>query len=303
MDSSPRVIQHAIIQFKPLKGRRRENIERFKAMLERLRDEGERPDVVVLPEAAFTGYFLQGGVRELAVTADQLLGELEAVHKAVWDGLLDVVVGFFEEHENDYYNSSLYAELGTGRGIRHVHRKVFLPTYGVFDEERYQSRGSSFDAFDTRFGRAAMLICEDAWHSISGAIVALKGAEVIYVPIASPVRGLESSEPGNASYWRHLVRGLATEHGVYVAASCLVGFEGGKAMTGTSMLAHPDGRLLAEAPLFDEAILLAEANLDALQAARYENPLLSDLRATLPRVMGSLEAALERGQKGGASRG
>lgn len=73
----------------------------------------------------------------------------------------------------------------------HVHRKVFLPTYGVFDEERYLARGRRVEAFRTRFGRAALLICEDFWHSITATIAALDGAEVIYVPSASPARGFQ----------------------------------------------------------------------------------------------------------------
>ena len=48
--------------------------------------------------------------------------------------------------------------------IYHVHRKVFLPTYGLFDEERFVERGHEIRAFDTPWGRAAMLVCEDAWH-------------------------------------------------------------------------------------------------------------------------------------------
>lgn len=295
MATAPRVVRHALLQLKPTKGRRAENLARATDALRALLDAGERPDVVVLPEAALTGYFLQGGVRELAVTADELLRDLAVVHRdAGWDAPLDVVCGFYERHRDDYFNSAVYAELGAPAGpvVRHVHRKVFLPTYGVFDEERFLSRGGHFDAFDTRLGRCGLLICEDAWHSISAAILALKGASTIYVEVASPIRGLESTEPGNALYWRNLIRGIAGEHGVYAVASCLVGFEGGKALTGSSMVAHPDGHLMVSADLLEEAILLADLDLDALQAARYDNPLLADLRATLPRVLPSLHEAL-----------
>ncbi len=299
MNGSPRVVKHAILQLKPAKGRRKDNLERFKTALTELRDADEIVDVVVLPEGAFTGYFLQGGVRELAVTSQDFYNELEAIVTAVWPEPLDLVAGFFERYENDYFNSSLYAQFGESRpgdlfdpGIRHVHRKVFLPTYGVFDEERYQSRGDRFDAFDTRFGRAAMIICEDAWHTISSTICALKGAEVIYVPSASPIRGLEAAEPANVAYWHNLVRGIAAEHGVFVALSALPGFEGGKALMGGSALIHPGGQIIAQAPILEDAIIVADINLDEIQPARYENPLLSDLRANLPRVMASLEEAI-----------
>lgn len=299
MNASPRVVKHAILQMKPAKGKRKDNLERFRQTLIELRDAGEAIDVIVLPEGAFTGYFLQGGVRELAISSEDFYGELEAIVSAVWPGPLDLVAGFFERSENDYFNSSLYAQFGEARegdlfdpGIRHVHRKVFLPTYGVFDEERYQSRGDRFEAFDTRFGRAAMIICEDAWHTISSTICALKGAEVIYVPSASPIRGLEGAEPANVAYWHNLVRGFAAEHGVFVALSSLPGFEGGKALMGASALIHPAGQIIVRAPMLEEAVLVADLDLDEIQPARYENPLLSDLRAHLPRVMASLEEAL-----------
>ena len=97
--------------------------------------------MVVLPEAALTGYFLQGGVRELALTRHVLLELLVGVYEKVGgEGVLDVVVGFYERDEGAYYNSAAYLELP--HRVVHVHRKVFLPTYGVFDEERYLARKS-----------------------------------------------------------------------------------------------------------------------------------------------------------------
>ena len=66
---------------------------------------------------------------------------------------------------------------------------MFLPTYGVFDEERFVEAGRSVQAFDTRWGRAAILICEDAWHSFTPMLAALDGAQLIIVPSASPARG------------------------------------------------------------------------------------------------------------------
>ena len=289
----PRVFNVGILQLKPFKGKRAQNLEHLKSALQELRQANEKPDVLVLPEGALTGYFLQGGVRELAVTRDQLFEELEDIWREVWDAPLDMVVGFFEKSDTDYFNSCLYAQFGGEHsGIKHVHRKVFLPTYGVFDEDRYQARGSSFDAFDTRFGRAAMVICEDAWHTITTTICALKGAEVIYVPSASPVRNLEGAEPSNVRYWHNLVSGIAAEHGVFAVLSSLPGFEGGKGLMGASALFHPRGHIVARAPILEEAVIIANINLDEIQPARYENPLLSDLRAGLPSILASLEEAI-----------
>ncbi|WP_026174965.1 nitrilase-related carbon-nitrogen hydrolase [Thermus igniterrae] len=283
--------RHVILQFRPEKSRLRESLARLRAHLEALRPQA--PEVVVLPETALTGYFLQGGVRELALTRFELLELLSQVHKELaWEGLLDVVVGFYERDEGAYYNSAAYLELP--HRIVHVHRKVFLPTYGVFDEERYLARGRRVEAFNTRFGRAAILICEDFWHSITGAIAALDGAEVIYVPAASPARGFQGERPENVERWRTLARAVAAEHGLYVVLASLVGFEAGKGMSGGSLVVGPEGRLLAEAPLFEEAALLFTLDRERIPPVRYDSPLLSDLEAALPLLLPDLERVLAK---------
>jgi len=283
------VVRHAIVQFRPEKGRIRESLGRLAEALRLLKPHA--PEVVVLPEAALTGYFLQGGVRELALTRYELLELLSQVYKEVgWEGLLDVVVGFYERDEGAYYNSAAYLELP--HRVVHVHRKVFLPTYGVFDEERYLARGRRVEAFNTRFGRAAILICEDFWHSVTATIAALDGAEVIYVPAASPARGFQGERPENVARWRTLAQAVAAEHGVYVVLASLVGFEAGKGMSGGSLVAGPEGRILAEAPLFEEAALLFALDRERIPPVRYDSPLLSDLEAGLPLLLQDLTRVL-----------
>ena len=284
-------VRHAVLQFRPEKSRLRESLARLRAHLEALRPHA--PQVVVLPEAALTGYFLQGGARELALTRHELLELLVGVYEKVgWEGVLDVVVGFYERDEGAYYNSAAYLELP--HRVVHVHRKVFLPTYGVFDEERYLARGRRVEAFRTRFGRAALLICEDFWHSITATIAALDGAEVIYVPSASPARGFQGGYPENVARWRTLAQAVAAEHGLYVVVASLVGFEGGKGMSGGSLVVGPDGRILAEAPLFEEAALLFPLDRERIPPVRYDSPLLSDLEAGLPLLLSDLQRVLGR---------
>lgn len=284
-------VRHAVLQFRPEKSRLGESLARLRAHLEALRPHA--PQVVVLPEAALTGYFLQGGVRELALTRHELLELLVGVYEKVgWEGVLDVVVGFYERDEGAYYNSAAYLELP--HRVVHVHRKVFLPTYGVFDEERYLARGRRVEAFNTRFGRAALLICEDFWHSITATIAALDGAEVIYVPSASPARGFQGERPENVARWRTLAQAVAAEHGLYVVVASLVGFEGGKGMSGGSLVVGPDGRILAEAPLFEEAALLFPLDRERIPPVRYDSPFLSDLEAALPLLLPDLERVLAK---------
>jgi NAD+ synthetase len=278
---------------------------RFGALLREVGNWPEPPELVVAPETALTGYFLEGGVRDLAVSGDQLFDGLSKQHREAGAPPVDLAVGFYEVHENRLYNSGLYATLGgSDAGIRHIHRKIFLPTYGVFDEERFVEAGRSVQAFDTRWGRAAILICEDAWHSFTPMLAALDGAQLIIIPSASPARGVITSDdtagrPVSLQRWARLVQDIAGEHGVYVALSQLVGFEGGKAFPGGSILAGPRGDLLAQAPVFQEAIIPAVLDFEEITRARADLPLLADLEMRLPHLLGSLHAARrERGEAG-----
>jgi NAD+ synthetase len=258
------------------------------------------PDVVVFPETATTGYFLEGGVREHAVTAEQMLDRL---HQA-WsrapgaERTLDVVIGFYEQHEHRIYNSALYAEVGgDGPRLVHVHRKVFLPTYGVFQEERFVEPGTQIAAFDTSWGRAAMLICEDLWYGITASMAARDGAQLLLVPSASPARGTAPGPgvPGNLARWERLAAGAAARHGVGVAVSQLVGFEGGKGFAGGSLACGPGGEVLHRSVLWDEALDIVGVDLtdapevaDAYDSDRELSPVLRRQEAD--------EEARERGK-------
>ena len=287
----------AIAQVRPHKGAYEENLCRFGALFREVGNWPEPPELVVGPETALTGYFLEGGVRDLAVSADQLFDDLSRQHREAGTASLDIALGFYEIHGNRLYNSGLYATLGgPDAGIRHIHRKIFLPTYGVFDEERFVEAGRSVQAFDTGWGRAAMLICEDAWHSFTPMLAALDGAQLIIIPSASPARGVISSDdtagrPVSLARWSRLVQDIAGEHGTYVALSQLVGFEGGKAFPGGSILAGPRGDVLVQGPLFQEAIIPAVLDLEEITRARADLPLLADLEMRLPHLLGSLHAA------------
>ena len=277
----------SLAQLRPRKGRYAENLARLGEMFREASLLPTPPGLIVGPESALTGYFLEGGVRDLAVEAERLFDDLARVHRESGAADLDVALGFYERHSNHIYNSALYASLGgSDAGIRHVHRKVFLPTYGVFDEERFVAAGDSVQAFDTRWGRAALLICEDAWHSIMPTIAALDGAEMLIVPSASPARGLQPSgdddeRPVSIGRWERIMQDIAGEHGVYVALAHLVGFEGGKAFVGGSLITGPRGNLIVEGPVFEEALVTASLDLSDIARVRAEMPLLADLQSRL----------------------
>lgn len=288
----------ALVQFAPIKGDIDANLAAMGDALATLkRDRARFPDVVVFPEACLSGYFVEGAVREVALTATELFSRLRGTAAKALGAShpsFDVIAGFYEVDGGKLYNSALYATLGKDAAIRHVHRKLFLATYGVFDEERFVSRGRTIEAFDTPHGRAAILICEDACHSLSTTIAALRGAQILYIPSASPGRGLEDAEPANVRLWRDITRVAAAEHGIFVAYSGLLGFEGGKGFTGSSRLIGPFGDLRAEAPFDRPAILRVDVDPVDLAAARAALPMLGDLEGNLAELVAMLddEAAL-----------
>lgn len=286
-------ISLAIAQIRPRKGDYRANLAKLGEVFAQLATLPQHPDVLLLPETFMTGYFVEGGVREVALPAGQLATDLNQAYRAVCGPhapSLDIVIGFYERYRDHYYNSALYATLGTAQsGIRHVHRKVFLPTYGVFDEARFVEAGTQIAAFETPYGRAALLICEDAWHNLSGLIAALDGAQIVYLLSASPARGNASQRPNNVEHWEDLARRIADEQGVFVALAQLVGFEGGKGFPGGSFIMGPRGDLLVAGPLWDDALITANLDLDDLPLARADTPLLADLHTMLPHLQREIE--------------
>ena len=290
------MLRIAIAQFRPRKAAYRDNLSRIGQLLAELAKGPAAPDLVVLPETALTGYFVEGGVHELAVSADQLCADLAAQHEAAGLPPLDLVTGFYEIWNTRLYNSALVARLGGAEaGVKHVHRKIFLPTYGVFDEERFVEPGRSVQAFDLGQCRAAVLVCEDAWHSLVPTIAALDGAQLIIVLSASPARGIQPTDdpdgrPESTIRWERVAQSIATEHGVFVVVAHLVGFEGGKAFPGGSVVVDPRGTVLARAPIFEDAVTQVALDLDEIPRARADEPLLSDLETHLPHLLESLTA-------------
>jgi N-carbamoylputrescine amidase len=277
----------ACAQFAPVKKQVAANIAKMAEMTRAAMDEGV--DILVFPEGATAGYFLEGGVLECALTTAELLSQFSAAVGHL-EKAIDVVIGFYESDSGELYNSAAYLSLGpAGNQVVHVYRKFFLPTYGVFDEERFVGRGTEVSVFETRFGTASILICEDVWHSIMPTLAAVKGANLLLIPSASPARGFTSQQPSNLLTWQRLLLATADEHNVYIANAQLCGFEGGKGFPGGSMIVDPTGKLLIQGPMQDEHLVVAEADSELVELARSRSPLLSDLRSAwsdLVRIAG-----------------
>jgi len=196
---------------------------------------------------------------------------------------LDLVVGFAEEDtRHRYYIAAAY--LSDGRVV-HVHRKVYLPTYRLFDDARFFAPGNALRAFDTRFGRMGMLICEDAWHVSSPYVLWLDGADFLVDVSASPGYGVGAhiGDAANAATVKTFLRTYAELMTTYIFFCNRVGMEDGIAFWGGSCVLGPDGAAIATAPQFEEALTIVEIDADALRRARLALPLLRDEQRELVR--------------------
>ena len=235
-------------------------------------------DLVVFPELSLTGYVLQ----DLVPTVSHKPTEDDPVFKPLLQAShdLDLVVGFVDEDpRHRFYIASAY--LSGGR-VLHVHHKVYLPTYGLFDEGRFFAWGDSVRAFDTRFGRMGILICEDFWHASPPYVLWLDGADVLLFASASPGRGLSDSEKLESARWvENVNRSYANLFTSFVAHSNRVGFEDGLIFWGGATVFDPNGERIAQGPYFEEALTVATLDLNQLHRTRARLPLLRDERTNL----------------------
>ncbi len=241
-----------------------------------------RAGLVVFPELSLTGYFLKDQVPEVALTIDS--SEVGALRDASREGGIDIVAGLIlESDEHRFHNAALYI---SGGDVVHVHRKVYLPTYGLFDEQRYVAAGDRFRAFDAPLGaradhrwRAGILICEDLWHPSAPALLARQGVDLIICPSASPGRGqLQGEAVGTASSYDVMTRTYAQLFTTYVLYCNRSGFEDGVGFWGGSRVVDPVGAVVAEVRGAQESVLLHSLERSAIRRARVAYPLLRDER-------------------------
>ncbi len=247
--------------------------------LNSIREAGEQGvELLVFPELALTGYRLRDLAFEVAIrpTAhDPVFRELLAASRD-----MDLVVSFVEtDRRQKFYISAAYLAQGQ---VAHVHRKVYLPTYGMFDEGRYFAWGDDVCAFDTRFARMGMLICEDFWHVSPAYLLWLDGADILILISASPGRGLATEQKiGSARWVEHINQAYASIFTNFVIHANRTGFEDGVNFWGGSSVYDPEGVPLAQGPHYEEGLVTATLDLNQLRRTRIRLPLLRDERVEL----------------------
>ncbi len=262
----------ALAQVDPSLGELHRNVARARAAIAEATAGGA--DVIVFPELSLSGYALGAAAEDVALRADDpVIDELAAAA-----GDRSLLIGFPElTRGGRVYNSAAYFEAGR---LVHIHHKLYLPTYNEFEERKHFNTGSTMRAFDTSFGRAAILICNDAWQPALAFVATQDGAELLLIPADSGHSN--PLELDVRAYWRDIARLYARLFQCYVVFVNRVGEEAGRRYWGGSHVLDPTGALVCEAPEDRESILVSpDLDLGAVRRRRHRLPLVREARLAL----------------------
>jgi predicted amidohydrolase len=267
----------ALAQIAPRLGLLDANLARHHELIEEARGRGA--GLVVFPELGLTGYQLQDLAAEVAIRLDD--PRLAGLAAATTD--LSAVVSFVEESAD--HRLFIAAALMEDGRIRHVHRKLYLPTYGLFDERRFFAAGDLLRATPSRLGLGiGIAICEDFWHLTVPQLLALDGAQILINVSSSPGRDLAATNEvglGTASSWRNLMRTYAQLTTSLMVFCNRVGVDESISFWGGSEVIAPSGEPLFTAPMFEEGLFTVDVPLADVRRERLALPLLRDERPEL----------------------
>lgn len=263
-------------QMNPKLGDIQANLEIHLQTIAQAADQGV--ELLIFPELSLTGYRLHDLAYSVALRPSQrdpIFGKLLDASRDV-----DLVVGFVETDARQKFHIAA-AYLSQGEMV-HLHRKVYLPTYGMFDEGRYFAWGDAIRAFDTRFGRMGILICEDFWHISPPHLLWLDGADILILTSASPGRGIATEQKiGSAKWVEHINQAYASIFTNFVLHTNRTGFEDGVSFWGGATVFDPEGKQLVQGPYYEDALVTTKLDLNQLRRTRIRLPVLRDERVEL----------------------
>jgi predicted amidohydrolase len=254
----------ALAQISPYLGDVRKNLDLHLEIIAQARR--EKADLLVFPELSLTGYKLRDLVESVAANPEKSreIRKLQAESRG-----LAIVFGFVEEKLEDrglFYNSAAFCH---GGRILHVHRKVFLPTYGMFEELRFFAAGRNFKTFRTPWGSMGLMICRDFLHYGASYLLFAGGAEIVIVASAAPGRGLtEKKGFASSRMWNLMGEAMGLFSQSFIMFCNRVGSEDGLTFGGGSFMADPMGRLVARAAEAEREFLVRDLDLSQVRKAR-----------------------------------
>jgi predicted amidohydrolase len=260
----------ALAQISPFLGDVRKNLDLHLRYFEKARK--KKVDLLIFPELSLTGYTLKDLVEDVAISPEDnsIFDRLKAESRDV-----SSVLGFVEEKERGlFFNSAAFLSKGK---ILHIHRKVFLPTFGIFEEAKFFAQGKNFHTFPTPYGNTGMMICRDFLNYGAGYLLFAGGSEIMIIISAAPGRGVAGGEAYETSrMWESMGETISRFSTSFLIYCNRVGFEDGKHFAGGSFIFDPLGQLVSIASYLDEDLLIQEINLDFIREARKKWPYKRD---------------------------
>lgn len=251
----------ALAQISSYLGDLKKNLEKHKEIIKGAIT--QKADLIIFPELSLTGYLLQDLVQEVAVrNENEPIKEIKELSKDI-----AIIAGYVEEKEKGiFYNSASFFHKGE---ILHTHRKLYLPTFGIFEEKKFFSEGKELKAFDTLLGRIGLLICRDFMHVSTSYLYYLQNVDLIITISASPARGAtEANHFYVSENWELMGKFVSRFFSTYTIYVNKVGFEDGLGFVGGSFVYDPTGKLLYLAPYLDESFEIVEIDTKEVGRAR-----------------------------------
>lgn len=252
----------ALAQISSYLGDIQKNIEKHKEFIKEA--VSGKADLVIFPELSITGYLLQDLVPEVAIRNENnmVIEQFKDLSKDI-----AIIAGYVEEKDKGIYHNS--ASLFYKGEIVHIHRKLYLPTFGLFDEKKFFAEGKELKAFETPFGRAGLLICRDFMHVSTSYLYYLQNVDFLITISASPARGATEEEHFYVSEnWELMGKFVSRFFSTFTIYVNKVGFEDGLGFIGGSFVYGPTGNLIYLAPYLDEAFEIVELEENAVGRAR-----------------------------------
>ena len=255
----------ALAQVNPACGDLEVNVKMHVAQAEQALETGA--DLIVFPELSLTGYTLKDQTLDIMRPADcPEFARLRELSRHI-----AICAGFVEQGEDGIpYNSAFFMDAGE---VRHVHRKMYLPTHGMFEELKFLGRGRQLSVFDTRFGRTGIVICRDLFHPLEVSTMAALGVELLLAPSAMPARGFGGEELAIEQTVGLALGSASTFLGMFVVYVNRVGFDDGLGFYGGSALSDPVGGITVSAPRFEAVQVLGTVDTAHIARHRYQLPI------------------------------
>ena len=281
-----RTFRLALAQINPTVGDIAGNTAKILDYLERARE--AQADLVAFPELAITGY----PPEDLLFKRSFLTDNVAAMEKvaAASQGIA-VVLGYVHivslERQSEEVGPQVTnaAALCSGGKLIDTYHKIFLPNYGVFDEQRYFQKGSECPVYTIGGVAVGVNICEDIWYPVGPTTVQCQaGAELIVNINASPFHA------GKRTFREDMIAQRASENSLTVAYVNTVGGQDELVFDGGSIICDPAGGLVARGPAFQESLLITDLSFPSRPN---ENPANAGAGVGTPKTMTVSEAGAE----------